>query len=237
MKNVLITAIGSFSADIAIKTCKEELGYRVIGCDIYPMEWIAQSLDVDVFYQAPYAVDEENYMDFITRLIKEEEINFILPSTDVEVDVLTKYRDLVKNAGATLCISGAKTIERCRNKMEFAEFVKVKFAVFRLEMHRYDDVGHNAVNVFFRLFCVNREISANGYHQNIHGRNALNQHRVAFFADIAHMTEFNSVHTVFDDQIVSAERTFLFIVEGILCKNMHAFDFVCACPVDYGRLT
>ena len=124
MKNVLITAIGSFSADIAIKTCKEELGYRVIGCDIYPMEWIAQSLDVDVFYQAPYAVDEEKYMDFITKLIKEEEINFILPSTDVEVDVLTKYRDLVKNAGATLCISGAKTIERCRNKMEFAEFVK-----------------------------------------------------------------------------------------------------------------
>ena len=53
MKTALITAIGSFSVDIAIKNLKK-MDFRVIGCDIYPKEWIANALDVDSFYQAPY---------------------------------------------------------------------------------------------------------------------------------------------------------------------------------------
>ena len=58
MKKALVTAIGSFASDIVIKTLKEE-GIYVIGCDIYPKEWVAQSLDTDGFYQAPYAADKE----------------------------------------------------------------------------------------------------------------------------------------------------------------------------------
>ena len=118
--NLLITAIGSFSADVAIRNC-HVIGMRVIGCDIYPMEWVAQSAAVDVFYQVPKAVDEEAYVSQLLTIIKEEEINLVLPSTDVEVDVLNNHRDEIKEAGATLCISGPKTIELCRNKLEFAK--------------------------------------------------------------------------------------------------------------------
>ena len=42
MRTVVVTAIGSFSADIVIKKCREN-GIRVIGCDVYPGEWIADA--------------------------------------------------------------------------------------------------------------------------------------------------------------------------------------------------
>lgn len=119
---VLITAIGSFSADVAIRNC-HKMGMRVIGCDIYPREWIAQSLGVDVFYQVDKAVNEDKYMAQILEISKKEGVNLLLPSTDVEVDVLNEHRDEIKEAGITLCISGYDTIKLCRDKLKFAEFV------------------------------------------------------------------------------------------------------------------
>ena len=61
MKNtIIVTAIGSFSAQAVIEGCRR-MGFRVVGCDIYPAWWVVNSKDVDVFYQAPYATDQENY--------------------------------------------------------------------------------------------------------------------------------------------------------------------------------
>ena len=64
MKTLLITAIGSFSARTAIEAAKE-LGMRVIGCDIYPKEWVALSGETDAFYRAVPAVREDDYIAFI----------------------------------------------------------------------------------------------------------------------------------------------------------------------------
>ena len=43
MPNILITAIGSFSADIVIKKLHQNECF-VVGTDIYPREWIAKKL-------------------------------------------------------------------------------------------------------------------------------------------------------------------------------------------------
>lgn len=76
MNNVLVTAIGSFSADIVIKNLRES-GNKIIGCDIYPADWVANSLFVDRFYQSPYATDETAYIDYLSRLCMEENILII----------------------------------------------------------------------------------------------------------------------------------------------------------------
>jgi len=116
---VLITAIGSFSSDVAIRNC-HALGMRVIGTDIYPMEWVAQSLDVDAFYQVSKAVNEDAYVGELLTIIKEEGVTLLMPSTDAEVDVLNKRRSELKEAGCRLCLSGPKTIDICRDKKRFA---------------------------------------------------------------------------------------------------------------------
>ena len=61
MKTALVTAIGSFSADIVIKSLKKQ-GLKVIGCDIFPKEWVVDAYSVDVFYQVPRGTKREKYL-------------------------------------------------------------------------------------------------------------------------------------------------------------------------------
>lgn len=111
VSNILVTAIGSFSADIVIKNLQKS-GHRIIGIDIYPGEWIANSLQTDAFYQSPYATDRERYISFVNSICVEENIDYIMPLTDVEVDVLTEC-ELEKGI---LCVSPRETIAICRDK-------------------------------------------------------------------------------------------------------------------------
>ena len=120
---VLVTAIGSFSASAVIKGLRSA-GFRVIGCDIYPREWIAVASEVDEFYRAPLAKDEERYVDFIKNICEREKVGFVLPLTDVEIDVLNGCRDVFDNARITLCMSPKPTIDRCRNKKICSDFIQ-----------------------------------------------------------------------------------------------------------------
>lgn len=112
--SALVTAIGSFSAPAAI-TSLRSLGYSVVGCDIYPAEWVANSLDVDAFYQVPLASETDAYLAALRDIVERERVDVILPSTDFEVDALTGRRDRV---GATVCMSSDETLRKCRSKVE-----------------------------------------------------------------------------------------------------------------------
>ena len=122
MKTVLVTAIGSFAADIVIKKL-EENGFSVIGCDIYRKELIADAYQVSKFFQAPLAANENEYIEFIKNLCKSENIEYIIPLTDVEVDVFNRNREWFEENNACLCISSKDTIDICRDKKCLADFM------------------------------------------------------------------------------------------------------------------
>jgi carbamoyl-phosphate synthase large subunit len=143
MKNVLVTAIGSFSADITIKELKKN-GFFVVGCDIYAKELIVDSQNVDVFYQAPLVINEEEYRNFILNICKKHNINYIIPLTDIEVDFYNNHRDLFDNQ--TVCISDKKTIDLCRDKYEFQEFVKKLDYINEIETKSLDSVNPNELD-------------------------------------------------------------------------------------------
>lgn len=123
MNTVLVTAVGSFSAGAAIEYLKKD-GCRVVGCDIYPAEWVVNSAFADVFYQAPYATDEEAYREFLRQVCKKEKVDFVMPSTDLEIDVLRGWETAEEEMGAVLCMSGRETLAVCRDKRRLAEFLK-----------------------------------------------------------------------------------------------------------------
>ncbi len=116
-KTVLVTAIGSFSAGSSVKILKE-MGYRVIGCDIYDRRWVAESENVDAFYQVPKAADEVAFLEELLEICRKEKVTKIIPSTDIEVDFFNKYREQFEEKYITVCISGRKTIEICRDKQK-----------------------------------------------------------------------------------------------------------------------
>ena len=129
-KTALVTAIGSVAGDIVIKNLKK-MGLRVVACDIYPKEWLADAYNVDAFYQAPYATDTAKYLDFMYGLCEKERVDFILPLIDVEVDVFNHNRSWFEEKGIVLCISPVDTLDICRDKKLFADHVDKNFPEIR----------------------------------------------------------------------------------------------------------
>ena len=112
-KTILVTAIGSFSAVTVIRTLKN-LGHRVVGCDIYPAEWVANSEIVDVFYKAPYATDRPAYEAFVKMICEKE---------DVEIDLFRKWTTAAEDTGAVICMSERKMLDLIRNKKVLEEYL------------------------------------------------------------------------------------------------------------------
>ena len=120
-ETILVTAIGSFSAVTVIESLKK-LGHRVVGCDIYPAEWVANSKIVDVFYKAPYATDRPAYEEFVKMVCLEEEVAFVMPLTDVEIDLFRGWKTAAEDTGAVICMSERKMLDIIRNKKVLKEY-------------------------------------------------------------------------------------------------------------------
>jgi len=102
----------------AFEICR---GGLIVGTDIYNKEWIADSYNVDYFYQVPRVSEEEKYTKTIKRIIKKHNIKYIVPLTDVDVDYFNKNRNIFNNV--TICISSNETLSICRNKYKIKEFI------------------------------------------------------------------------------------------------------------------
>jgi len=135
--NILITAIGSMSAEIVIKSLKK--GNYIVGTDIYPKNWIATALYVDNFYQIITTIDNSKYIDSLLAICKREKINCLIPLTDIEIDVLNKNRDLFKKEKIILCISSYKTISIARNKLNLFDFFRYSSDVKLIPTFSYNE--------------------------------------------------------------------------------------------------
>lgn len=111
----LITAIGSMSAECAIKELKKA-GHFVVGCDIYPGEWHYETKICDVFIQSPYATKENEYIQFLLTVCRQYGLNGIIPLTDLEIDVINRHRDAFDEAGIVLCMQGKDVLSIVRDK-------------------------------------------------------------------------------------------------------------------------
>lgn len=114
-KTVLVTAVGSFSADAVIASLKKA-GYRVVGCDIYPRAWHPCAQVLDAFFQAPYARPEASYVAFLAEVCRTENVNYLIPLTDLEIDVLNGYRSVFTDLSVCLCMQGSDTLSVARDK-------------------------------------------------------------------------------------------------------------------------
>lgn len=125
MSKILVTAIGSFSADIVIKTLKA-YGHYIIGSDIYPKSWIVDSYNVNEFIQMPYAKNKEEYINYIEKVCIENNIEFIFPLIDLEVDILSSEKKRFLNKGIVICVSDDDSIKLIRNKYKLIKFLSEK---------------------------------------------------------------------------------------------------------------
>ena len=119
MKTTLLTAVGSASAASALRQLRA-MGHRVIGCDIYPQAWNIVSCEADAFFQSVPATDEDAYIAQMTEAVRREQIDFLIPLTDVEVDVLCSRKAQFAALGCTVCTPDEPAARLCRDKMKMA---------------------------------------------------------------------------------------------------------------------
>lgn len=91
---------------------------------MYPADWTAASILVDTFHQIPPACDAKAFVRELLEICRHSRVNFLIPLTDVEVDVLSPNRDLFRSAGTILCLSDQDAISKCRDKLKLYETFK-----------------------------------------------------------------------------------------------------------------
>ena len=120
MKTTLLTAVGSASAASVLAQLRG-LGHRVVGCDIYPQAWNIVSTEVDAFFQAVLATDEEAYVHQLMDAVECEHVDFLIPLTDLEVDVLCRCKANFASLGCTVCTPDEPAAALCRDKLRMAQ--------------------------------------------------------------------------------------------------------------------
>ncbi len=123
MKTILLTAAGSASA-LPVLRRYQAAGLRVIACDIYPRSWNAASMAADGFFQALPVTDEAAYVQQMLEAVRSWQVDYLIPLTDVEVDVLCSRKAEFLALGCTLCTPAAETVRLCRDKLAMAQWLK-----------------------------------------------------------------------------------------------------------------
>lgn len=124
-ENILVTSIGSYSADCVINSLRSFCYGKIFGCDIHPAEWHVTSSKFDFVYKAPRVRDEEKYFSFIKELCSKESIETIIPLTDVEVDFFNNHREYFNRNNIIVTIANAGFLNIARNKHNLFKFTKI----------------------------------------------------------------------------------------------------------------
>lgn len=115
-KGILVTAIGSFSSNAIVDSLNKLKRYNVYGCDIYPSSWHTVSIKYKRVFQVPHSNDKFAYIETILRICKDYDIGYIIPTTDLEIDILNLHRQEFVKENIILCISSKDMIDVARNK-------------------------------------------------------------------------------------------------------------------------
>jgi carbamoyl-phosphate synthase large subunit len=113
---ILVTAIGTASAKAVIQSLRQTVpGVRIIGTDLNAIENVPNSRLVDRFIQVPSAVSER----FAIRLFQiclDEDVDFLIPLTDPEVDALSGMEARFRLVGTVITQSNPASIRISRDK-------------------------------------------------------------------------------------------------------------------------
>lgn len=115
--NILVTAIGSMSAASVIRSLRAAGARYLVGCDIYPADWVAASAMVDSFHRILPGEEGGTYVEQLKRLCVDENIDALVVLTDPEVDVLARNKAEFSAAGIVICIPDEPVVDLSRDKL------------------------------------------------------------------------------------------------------------------------
>ena len=123
--NILITCSGGPAAIGVIKSLKSmNFNGTVVSVDCDSLS--AGFHLSDKHYQVPLSIDD-NYWTELLKIIKNENINLILPTGDSDMIHFSKNKDVLNKMNVILFQSDYESIVTCQNKFKFYNKCKEKF--------------------------------------------------------------------------------------------------------------
>lgn len=120
---ILVTGVGGDIGQGVLKCLKDtKYNLKIIGTDMDP--YAAGRIYVEKFFHSPGAWENETYLDFIKKLIEEENVQYILPTTETEIEVYNVCRDYFEAKNIKLFINNPFIIETFLDKYETVNFLK-----------------------------------------------------------------------------------------------------------------
>jgi carbamoyl-phosphate synthase large subunit len=116
MINILVTAVGSELAFSVIKALKlASFPFKLFGSDIN--REVVGKYWCDKFYQVPLAIHEAAYIQKLKEIIKSEGIHAIIPTNDVEILTLSRYKEELQNSCNCIVVTNSfEEVERFNDK-------------------------------------------------------------------------------------------------------------------------
>lgn len=116
MMNILVTAVGSELAFSVIKALKlARFTFKLYGSDIN--KEVAGKYWCDQFYQVPLAKNEADYIQKLKEIVQNEGINVIIPTNDVEILTLSRYKEeFQKFCNCLIIINTSEEVQRFNDK-------------------------------------------------------------------------------------------------------------------------
>ena len=118
--SILITAVNGDIGSGAVRALRSEAG-RLIGCDVNPYCPVMELLDG--FCRVPLAAQKDSYIENINGIIKEEKIDFVLPISEPEIEVINSSRNEVQLKPNGLLMNNPLIVETFLDKLATVDYL------------------------------------------------------------------------------------------------------------------
>lgn len=122
VKTVLVVSGGGFQGLALIKALHILSNVRVILTDCYS-ENVSRYF-ADAFFQSPLIQEETLFLDFTLTLCLRESVEAVFPSTNYELDLLSRHRDKFEARGIDVFVSERPLLDIALDKKKFYEWLK-----------------------------------------------------------------------------------------------------------------
>lgn len=149
---VLVTAIGTMNCTTIIDELRNHGNYYIIGADINPEKYIANSKYVDEFYIFPKVTDDrKKYLEFVKHFCADHKIDIYFCVVDEEVVTIANHRKEFNDIGVTLCIANTDMINISHNKDIFSDWIYENFPDLYIKRYKkYYDIAEVNLPVFIK---------------------------------------------------------------------------------------
>lgn len=118
---ILISAICGDIGCSSVHSLRKVAG-KIVGIDMKPYSPVSQL--VDKFYKAPAASETEEYLAFLTNIIKKENIDAFLPISEPEIEVLNANRDELEAFEVKLLLNNQKILGTFLDKLKTVQYLE-----------------------------------------------------------------------------------------------------------------